>query len=77
MCYETLYNLWLLSPPVLMHDGLLGVAFCPSVTNTRNKVTRKKFISQEPCDSRSKGKRKGRWAHAKVKLLYIIFTESF
>ncbi len=39
-----------LSPPVLMHGGLLGVAFCPSVrpsvcpsvTNTRKKVTKKK-----------------------------------
>ncbi len=43
-----------LSPPVLMHGGLIGIAFCPflcpSGTNTRKKVTRKKFISQEPFD---------------------------
>ncbi len=52
-----------LSPPVLMHGGLLGAAFCPSVClsvrlsvclsvreNTRKKVTRKKFISQELFD---------------------------
>ncbi len=43
-----------LSPPVLMHGGLLGVAFCQSVcppmTNTRKKVNGKKFIPQKLLD---------------------------
>ncbi len=46
-----------LSPHVLMHGGLLCVAFCPSVSlcqNTRKKVTRKKFKGHKR--SRSKVK---------------------
>ncbi len=51
--FQGMFPIDFLSTPVHMHNGLICIVFCLSVTGpkfTRQKVTRQKFISQEPFD---------------------------
>ncbi len=66
-------NIQFLSPPVLMHGGLLCVAFCPSVCLVNCFAISLTFdLEVKGHIGRGQRSHGSRWAHHNVKLLYFL-----